>query len=98
MQPRNKKISQARKGKNKAGAGRPLSCSEDLDMELCQWVLEMHDLHLPIQRKHIQRKAIALIQSAHTAFHLDFPVFGSKVECAEVLIVGKDVKGVINLG
>ena len=52
QQPRNK-ISQARKGKNKAGAGRPLYYREDLDMELCQWVLEVHDLHLPIQRKHI---------------------------------------------
>ena len=36
QQPRNMKISQARKGKNKEGAGRPLSYGEDLDMELCQ--------------------------------------------------------------
>ena len=69
QQPRDKKISQARKGKNKAGAGcPPLLYSEDLDMELCQWVFEKWDLHLPIQRKHIQRKAIALIQTTHPTF------------------------------
>ena len=28
--------------------------------------------------------------------HLDLPVPRSKIECAEVLIVGKKVKGVIN--
>ena len=68
QQPKNRKISYARKGKNKAEAGRPLSYSENLDMELCQWVLEMCDLHLPIQRKHIQRKAITLIQPTHPSF------------------------------
>ena len=40
QQPRNKKISQARKGKKKAGAGCPLSYNEYSDKQLCQWVLE----------------------------------------------------------
>ena len=68
--PVDKKMSYTckKKGKNKAGAGRPLSYNEDFDMEICQWVLEMRDLHLPIQRKHIQRKALALIQPTHPTF------------------------------
>ena len=37
-------------------------------MELCQWILEMHNLHLPVQRKHVQRKAMALIQPTHAGF------------------------------
>ena len=62
------KKSHAKKGKNKAGAGRPLSYNEDIDMELCQWILEMRDLHLPVQRKHVQRKAMALIQPTQPSF------------------------------
>ena len=65
---RTRKKSHAKKGKNKAGAGRPLSYNEDIDMELCQWILEMCDLHLPVQRKHVQRKAMALIQPTQPSF------------------------------
>ena len=65
---RTRKKSHAKKGKNKAGAGRPLSYNEDIDMELCQWILEMRDLHLPVQRKHVQRKAMALIQPTQPSF------------------------------
>ena len=61
-QPIDRKKSRKRKGKNKAGAGRPLSYSEDLEDELIQWILEMQDMNLPIQRQHVQRRAKALIQ------------------------------------
>ena len=61
-QPIDRKKSLWRKGKNKAGAGRPISYSEDLEDELSQWILEMRDMNLPIQRQHVQRKAKALIQ------------------------------------
>ena len=50
------------RGRIKAGADRPLSYSEDLEDELIQWILEMQDMNLPIQRQHVQQKAKALIQ------------------------------------
>ena len=37
-------------------------------MELCHWILEMCDLHLPVQWKHVQRKAMALIQPTQPGF------------------------------
>ena len=67
-QPRNKKISQARKGKKKAGAGCPLSYNEYSDKQLCQWVLEMLDLYLPIQGRHMQRNAITPIRPTLPTF------------------------------
>ena len=57
-----------KKGKNKAGADHPLPYNEDTDMEFWEWILEMHDLYLPVQRKHVQIKAMALIQPTHAGF------------------------------
>ena len=59
-QPIDRKKSRWRK-LDKAGAGHPLSYSEDLEDELSQWILEMRDINLPSQRQHVQRKAKALI-------------------------------------
>ena len=47
--------------------GRPLSYSEDIEDQLLQWILEVRD-QLPIQRKAIQRKALALIQPQKPQF------------------------------
>ena len=47
--PAEKKNSLTKKGANKVGAGQPLSYDEKVDMEICEWVLEMRDLHLPIR-------------------------------------------------
>ena len=57
-----------KKGKNKTGAGRPISYGDDLDEELNQWILEMRDLNLPVSNKQIQRKAIEVIQPSHPTF------------------------------
>ena len=61
-----RKLSHAKKGKTKLVQVVLLSFNEDIDMKLCQWILEMRDLHLPVQQKHIQRKAMALIQPTHS--------------------------------
>ena len=50
------------KGKNKAGAGCPISYSDDLEENVAQWILEMRDMNMPLQRKHVQWKALAIIQ------------------------------------
>ena len=37
-------------------------------MELSHWILEMCDLHLPVQWKPVQRKAMAVIQPTQPGF------------------------------
>ena len=43
-----------KKRKKKSGVGRPITYEEDLSMSLYQWVLEMHDLHLPVHNAQIK--------------------------------------------
>ena len=71
LQPKDRKISQNRKGKHVqkgAHSGRLLSYNEDIEDQLLQWILEARDQQLPIQRKAIQRKALALIQPQKPEF------------------------------
>ena len=51
------------------GAGRPLTYEADVEQSLVRWILEARDLQLPVQRKMIQRKAVALITPEHPNFH-----------------------------
>ena len=64
----NKKKSLKKKGKNKCGAGRPITYGEDLDMALYQWILEMRDLNMPVQNSRIKQKAIEIIQPTNPSF------------------------------
>ena len=51
------------KGKHiRKGAGRPLSYAQQFEEELVQWILESRDQQIPIQRKTIQHKALAIIK------------------------------------
>ena len=71
LQPKDRKKSQNKKGnhvRKGAHSGRPLSYSEDIEDQLLQWILETRDQQLPIQRKAIQRKALALIQPQKPQF------------------------------
>ncbi len=71
LQPKDRKKSQDIKGKHVrklAHSGRPLSYSEDIEDQLLQWILEAWDQQLQIQRKAIQRKALALIQPQKPQF------------------------------
>ena len=71
LQPKDRKISQNRKGKHVqkgAHSGRLLSYNEDIEDQLLQWILEARDQQLPIQRKAIQRTALALIQPQKSQF------------------------------
>ena len=71
LQPKDRKKSQNRKGKHvRKGthSGRPLSYSEAIEDQLLQWILEARDQQLPIQRKTIQRRALALIKPQQPQF------------------------------
>jgi hypothetical protein len=58
-----------KKGKHAhRGAGRPLSYNADMEQLIVQWILEARDLQLPVQRKMIQRKAMAIISPEHPNF------------------------------
>jgi hypothetical protein len=67
QQPRNKSTI-GKKGKNKGGAGRPITYGEEVDMALYQWVLEMRDLNLPVHDIQIKRKATEMIKTSHPLF------------------------------
>lgn len=56
-----------KKGKNKAGAGRPLSHGNQINEELCQWILERRDLNVSVSTKTIQRQAVEMIQPINSS-------------------------------
>ena len=63
------KAKSTKKGKHaRKGSGRPLSYSPDIEEQIVQWVLESRDLQIPIQRKMIQQKALALISPNNPQF------------------------------
>ena len=63
------RIASKLKGKHaKKGSGRPLSYNFALKDKLVQWILESRNLQLPVQRKAIQEKAVALIQPTNPEF------------------------------
>ena len=63
------RIASKLKGKHaKKGSGQPLSYSIALEDKPVQWIFESRDLQLPVQRKAIQQKAVALIQPINPEF------------------------------
>ena len=68
MLPKEKTKSTKKEKHARKGSERPLSYSPDIEEQIVQWVLESRDLQIPIQRKMIQQKALALISSNNPQF------------------------------
>ena len=49
------------RGRNKTGAGRPLTYNSTLESSILSWILEMRDLHLPVSCQGVRNKVSELI-------------------------------------
>ena len=61
-------------GGNRKGQGRRLANDSSIDEELLSWLLESHDLHLPVSKMILKAKAIELIGARCPSFKVEYIV------------------------